>query len=27
VPAFKQDAAFIDKANSNWPGLKDAPVR
>jgi hypothetical protein len=27
VPAFKQDAVFIDKANSNWPGLKDAPVR
>src|SRR5256885_5575005 len=27
VPAFKQDTAFIDKANSNWPGLKDAPVR
>jgi hypothetical protein len=27
VPAFKQDAAFIDKANSSWPELKDAPVR
>jgi hypothetical protein len=27
VPNFKQDTAFIDKANSNWPGLKDAPVR
>ena len=26
VPAFKQDAAFIDKANSNWPGLKDGPL-
>jgi hypothetical protein len=23
VPAFKQDTAFIDRANSNWPGLKD----
>jgi hypothetical protein len=27
VPGFKQDTAFIDKANSNWPGLKDAPIR
>ena len=27
VPAFKQDTAFIDKANSNWPGLKDGPIR
>jgi hypothetical protein len=27
VPSFKQDTAFIDKANSNWPALKDAPVR
>ena len=27
VPGFKQDTAFIDKANSNWPGVKDAPVR
>jgi hypothetical protein len=27
VPDFKQDTAFIDKANSNWPGLKDAPIQ
>ena len=27
VPSFKQDTAFIDKANSNWPSLKNAPVR
>jgi len=27
VPSFKEDTAFIDKANSNWPALKDAPVR
>ena len=27
VPGFKQDTAFIDKATSNWPGLKDAPIR
>jgi hypothetical protein len=28
VPDFKRDtAAFVDKANANWPGLKDAPVR
>ena len=27
VPAFKLDTAFIDKASSNWPGLKNAPVR
>jgi len=27
VPAFKQDTAFIDRANSNWPGLANAPIR
>ena len=27
VPGFKQDTAFIDKANSNWPGLTDAPIQ
>jgi hypothetical protein len=27
VPAFRHDTAFIDKASSNWPGLKDAPIR
>jgi hypothetical protein len=27
VPGFKQDTAFIDKANSNWPGLKDTPIQ
>jgi hypothetical protein len=27
VPGFKQDTAFIDKANSNWPGLMDAPIQ
>ena len=27
VPGFKQDTAFIDKATSNWPSLKDAPIR
>lgn len=27
VPGFKQDTAFIDKADSNWPALKGAPVR
>jgi hypothetical protein len=27
VPSFKQDTAFIDKANSNWPSLRNAPVR
>jgi hypothetical protein len=28
VPDFKRDtAAFVDKANANWPGLTDAPVR
>jgi hypothetical protein len=27
VPGFRHDTAFIDKANSNWPGLKDTPVR
>jgi hypothetical protein len=27
VPNFKQDTAFIDKANSNWPSLKTAPVQ
>jgi hypothetical protein len=27
VPMFKQDAAFIDKADANWPTLKDAPIR
>src|SRR5262245_18983730 len=27
VPMFKQETAFIDKANSNWPGLRDVPVR
>jgi hypothetical protein len=27
VPMFKQDTAFIDKANSNWPGVKDTPIR
>ena len=27
VPEFKRDAAaFIDKANANWPGLRHAPV-
>lgn len=23
VPGFKQDTAFIDKANGNWPTVKD----
>ena len=27
VPGFKQDTAFIGKADSNWPGLKDGPIR
>jgi len=27
VPMFKQDTAFIDKANANWPALKGAPIR
>jgi len=28
VPDFKSDpAAFINKADANWPGLRDAPVR
>jgi hypothetical protein len=28
VPDFKKDtAAFVDKANANWPALRDAPVR
>jgi hypothetical protein len=28
VPDFKRDtAAFVDKANANWPGLHAAPVR
>ena len=27
VPGFRHDTAFIDKANSNWPGLKNTPVR
>ena len=27
VPMFKQDAAFIESADRNWPRLKDAPIR
>jgi hypothetical protein len=27
VPMFKQDTAFIGKADTNWPDLKDAPIR
>src|SRR5262245_31682172 len=28
VPDFKRDtAAFVDKAEANWPGLRDAPIR
>jgi hypothetical protein len=28
VPDFKNDpVAFIEKANANWPGLWDAPIR
>ena len=28
VPDFKRDtAAFVDKADTNWPALRDAPVR
>jgi hypothetical protein len=28
VPDFKRDTeAFVDKANANWPGLRDAPIR
>jgi hypothetical protein len=27
VPAFKQDTGFIDKANANWPVVKDGPTR
>lgn len=27
VPGFKQDTAFIDKANGNWPTVKDTTAR
>jgi len=28
VPDFKRDTAvFVDKADANWPGLRDAPIR
>jgi hypothetical protein len=28
VPDFKRDtAAFVDKADANWPKLRDAPIR
>lgn len=27
VPLFKQDTAFIEKADANWPALKAAPTR
>jgi hypothetical protein len=28
VPDFKRDpAVFVDKADANWPGLRDAPIR
>ena len=28
LPEFKRDtAAFVEKANDNWPGLWDAPIR
>jgi hypothetical protein len=27
VAEFKSDLSFIEKANANWPGLHDAPIR
>jgi hypothetical protein len=28
VPDFRRDTAeFVDKADANWPGLRDAPIR
>ena len=27
VADFKRDLSFIEKANANWPGLHDAPIK